>query len=93
MIRTKNMIAIAAAMLVGGLMINPASAASKWSDISSVTHGSGAMTTPEVGGKDAYSRTDLSAVTHLSASQQATQVGRYSEKNYRASDITSITHN
>ena len=93
MTRTKNMIAIATAMLVGGLMVNPASAANKWSDISSVTHGSGAMATPEVGGKDAYNRTDLSAVTHRSASQQATQVGRYSEKNYRASDITSITHN
>lgn len=93
MTRTKNVIAIAAAMLVGGMMINPATAATKWSDISSVTHGSEAMAKPVVGGKDGFARTDLSAVTHGSASQEVTQVGRYAEKNYRASDITSITHN
>ena len=94
MTRTKNTIAATfTALVFGGLMINPASAAVKFSDISSVTHGNGAMAQPTVGGSDAFSRTDLSAVTHGSASMEARQVGRYSGKNYSRSDITAITHN
>lgn len=93
MTRTKNIVAIAAALMIGGLMTGPASAASKWSDISSVTHGSGGMAKAQVGGMDNYNRTDLSAVTHGSAKNEAKQLGRFESKNYRASDITAITHN
>ena len=94
MTRTKNTVAAAiAALMFGGVMISPASAASKWSDISSVTHGKEAMVQPNVGGSDAYRGTDLSAVTHGTASMEATQIGRFDAKNYRATDITAITHN
>jgi hypothetical protein len=92
---------IAAALF--GLSLNAFAAVS---DISTVTHGASAVAKPQVGGSDAFSRTDLSAVTHGSASNtdlsavthgsasnEAKQVGRYSENNYRASDITSVTHN
>ena len=79
---------IAAALL--GLSLNAFAAVS---DISNVTHGASAMAKPQVGGPDAFSRTDLSAVTHGSASKEVKQVGRYSANNYRASDITSVTHN
>ena len=94
MTRTKNTIAATfAALLVGGLMINPASAAVKFSDISSVTHGSAEMAQPTTSGADRFSRTDLTAVTHAAGSAEAKQVGRYSGKNYSRSDITSVTHN
>jgi hypothetical protein len=79
---------IAAALF--GLSLNAFAAVS---DISTVTHGASAVAKPQVGGSDAFSRTDLSAVTHGSASNEAKRVGRYSENNYRASDITSVTHN
>ena len=79
---------IAAALL--GLSLNAFAAVS---DISTVTHGASAVAKPQASGSDAFSRTDLSAVTHGSASNEAKQVGRYSENNYRASDITSVTHN
>ena len=94
MTRTKNTIAATlAALMIGGLTINPAAAAAKWSDISSVTHGNGTMVEPTVGGSDAFSRTDLTAVTHGSQSMEAKQIGRFASKNYRGSDITAITHN
>jgi len=94
MTRTNSTVAATlTALLIGGLTISPASAATKWSDISAVTHGGGATAQPKAGSSDAYSRTDLSAVTHGSKSTAAEQIGRFSSDNYSASDITSITHN
>ena len=59
MTRTKNTIAATfAALLVGGLMINPASTA--------VTHAAGSAEAKQVGrysGKN-YSRSDITSVTH-----------------------------
>jgi hypothetical protein len=94
MTHTRNTIAATfAAIVIGGLTMSHASAATKWSDISAVTHGGGATAQPKAGSSDAYSRTDLSAVTHGSKSTAAKQIGRFSSDNYSASDITSITHN
>ena len=95
MTRTKSRIAATfAALLIGGLMINPASAAVKWSDISSVTHGAGTETVlPQVGGSHAFSDTDVSAVTHDAVSTEAKKVGRTSARNYSRSDVTAVTHN
>ena len=95
MTRTKSSIfATFAALLIGGLVINPASAAVKWSDISAVTHSAGTATAlPQVGGFDAFSRTDVSAVTHGAVPVEAKQVGRTSARNYSRSDVTAITHN
>lgn len=95
MSRSKSTIAVTlAAVLIGGLMINPASAAVRWSDISSVTHGTETDTAlPHIGGSDAFSRTDVSAVTHGSVHEDVKQVGRISIRNYSRSDITAVTHN
>ena len=86
MTRTSNMIAaMFVTLFVAGLMIGSASAAVRWSDISSVTHSNAPTILPKTGGPDVFSRTDLSAV--------ARQIGRTSPKNYSRSDITSVTHN
>ena len=94
MTRTNNMIAaMFATLFVAGLMINSASAAVRWSDISSVTHSNAPAVLPKTGGANTFSQTDLSAVTHGSVSNETRQVGRISPKNYSRSDITSVTHN
>ena len=94
MTRTKNTIAATlAALFVGGLTMNAASAATKWSDLTAVTHGGSATAGMKVVGSNAYGRTDLSAVTHGSDSSGQKQVGRYSSDNYSPTDITTITHN
>lgn len=94
MTRTKSTVtATLALVFIGGLSMGPASAATKWSDLSAVTHGSGATVGTKVVGSDAYSRTDLSAITHGSGTSGKKQVGRYSSDNYSPTDITSITHN
>jgi len=94
MTRTKNTIAATfAALLIGGLMINPASAAVKWSDISAVTHSANTKSIlPHVGGPKLFNRSDVSAVTHRSAPSAVLPVGR-SGKNYSRNDITAVTHN
>jgi hypothetical protein len=90
---TKSTLAAAlATMFIGGLSVNTATAAPKWSDISAVTHSNVSAGTKVVG-SDAYSRTDLSAVTHGRSSADEKQVGRYSSDNYSPTDITTITHN
>ncbi len=94
MTRTNNTIAaLFATLFVAGLMINSASAAARWSDISSVTHSNTPTVLSITGGSDTFSRTDVTAVTHGSVTTEARQVGRTSPKNYSRSDITSITHN
>jgi hypothetical protein len=94
MTSTRNTIAATvAALFIGGVTMNTASAAAKWSDLTAVTHGSGATVGTKVVGSDAYSRTDLSAVTHGSDTTGTKQVGRYSSDNYSPTDITTITHN
>jgi len=47
----------------------------------------------KVGDFDAFSRTDVSAVTHGAVPVEAKQVGRTSARNYSRSDVTAITHN
>ena len=79
---------IAAALF--GLSLNTFAAVS---DLSSVTHAGAEMGSKTVGGQDAISNTDLTAVTHGPAVNEVKQVGRFAAKNYRASDITAITHN
>ncbi len=93
MTRTKNTLAIAAALFVGGLMVNPASAATNWSDLSAVTHVGAEMGQTMVGRTNATNLSDLTAVTHGRSMVEAKQIGRFSADNYRASDITAITHN
>ena len=93
MTRTRNMIEVTfATLFVTGLMITSASAAVRWSDISSVTHGNAPTVLPLTGGSVGFSQTDLTAVTHGPVTVEARQVGRTSPKNYRRSDITSVTH-
>ena len=79
---------IAAALL--GLSLNAVAAVS---DLSSVTHAGAEMGNKTVGGQDAITSSDLTAVTHGPAMNEVKQVGRFAAKNYRASDITAITHN
>lgn len=81
-----------AAALFGALMINPAFAASKWSDVTAVTNHGHEMTHPTSGGKEAFSPGDLSAVTHRGVDGVAKPVGHISAANYGESDITSVTH-
>ena len=91
---TRNMIAaMFATLFVAGLTISSASAAVRWSDISSVTHSNAPTVLPTTGGSDAFSSTDLSAVTHGSVEAEARQVGRVSPKNFSRGDISSVTHN
>jgi hypothetical protein len=85
--------AMFATLFVAGLTISSASAAVKWSDISSATHSNAPTVLPTTGGSDVFSRTDWSAVTHGSVAAEARQVGRISQKNFSRSDITSVTHN
>ena len=91
---TRNAIAICAtALLISGLMTSRASAAVKWSDISTVTHNASSETAlPHVGGPKPFNRTDVSAVTHRSAPSAVLPVGR-SGKNHSRNDITAVTHN
>ena len=79
---------IAAALF--GLSLNAVAAVS---DLSSVTHAGAEMGAKTVGGQDAISGSDLTAVTHGAASKEVKQLGRFAAENYRASDITAITHN
>lgn len=81
-----------ATVALGALMINPASAAYKWSDISSVTNRNEPEVHTVAGGKESFSRTDLTAVTHKKLSGKPKQVGRISMSNYRGSDLTKVTH-
>jgi len=91
--RTHNTItATFAALMIGALTMNPASAAANWSDISAVTHG-GVTSGAKIVGTDEFNRTDLSAVTHGSRTTGEKQIGRFSSDNYSPTDITSITHN
>ncbi|MGD2141013.1 MAG: hypothetical protein PVH25_11485 [Burkholderiales bacterium] len=93
MILNKSTIAATCAVVVfGALMISPASAASKWSDLSSVTKGADDMIHPTAGGKESFSPTDLSAVTHKDLTGTGKQIGHVSTANYRGTDLTAVTH-
>ncbi len=81
-----------AAVVFGALSINPASAANRWSDISSVTNGGNEMIHPTAGGKESFSPTDLTAVTHGNLTGKPMQIGHVSAANYRSTDLTSVTH-
>lgn len=95
MTRTQNTIAATfAALLIGGLMINPASAAVKRSDISSVTHGAISVKADQVSGRyEEFSRADISSVTHRAVPVGANTIGKTSAANYSSFDLNSITNN
>lgn len=95
MTRTKNTIAASfAALLIGGLLMNPASAAVKWSDISAVTHDSAAATlNVDAGRADQFSRADLSSVTHKAVAAGTKPITKASGKNFSRNDISAVTHN
>jgi len=87
-----TLIATFAAVVLGAAMITPASAASKWSDISAVTNRNEPTIHPTVGGKESFSPTDLSAVTHKNLPNNPKQISHVSSANYSGSDLTAVTH-
>ena len=97
MTRTKNTIAATfAALFIGGLVINPASAAVKWSDISSVTHGA---TTTETAQQqygrlsDFYKWSDKASLSTRRVGTTIQPMGQSDNKSAKWSDLTAITHN
>jgi len=87
--------ATVAALLIGGLSINSASAAVKtWGDLTFTTHGPVADQVSPFNSTatQQYSRTDISAVTHGDSVEASTYTAG-SAGNYGWSDISSITHN
>ena len=98
--RTKYTIATTfAALMIGSLTINTASAAVKiqdqtWGDLNSVTHSAVVETGQGQAGHvpNEFSRTDLSAVTHRSVPLGTTAIGRDSGSEYSRNDLTATTH-
>ena len=87
--------ATVAALLIGGLSVNSASAAVKtWGDLTFTTHGPVAEEISPFNGaaNQQYNRTDISAITH-GESVEASTFTAGSAGNYGWSDISSITHN
>lgn len=93
---TKNILAASfAALLIGGLSVNSASAAVKsWGDLTLTTHGSIADEVNPFGPVtgQTYSRSDISAITHRGSAGVSTY-NRVAANNYGWSDISSVTHN
>jgi hypothetical protein len=79
-----------AALLIGGLAINPASAAVRGSDLTSVTHGSISEQANPFGPVSAkqYSRGDIGAVTHKTSGSN----GHKSGNQFRWSDLGAVTN-
>ena len=96
---TKNTIAATfAAVVIGGLTINSASAAVPaygWSGISSVTHeGSAPSGITQIGHiSGEFSRNDISTITHKSVPVGVKSMAKASLNGYSRNDITAITHN
>lgn len=96
---TKNTIAATfAAVLIGSLTINSASAAVPTygrSEISFVTHeGSAASSSTQIGHiSGEFNRNDLSAITHKSVPEGVKPMTKVSFNGYSRNDITAITHN
>jgi len=86
-----TMYAACAAVVLGALMMNPASAANKKSSLTAQTRGEVENVRPTVGGED-FSPFDLSAVTHKKLADESGTVSRSSRDNYRRSDINWVTH-
>jgi hypothetical protein len=87
-----------AAVVIGGLTSNPASAAAPvygWSDISAATHkGSTASGITQVGQTSGeYGRNDVSALTNGSLPMGVKPLAKASVNGYSRNDITAITHN
>ena len=84
-----------AALMIGGLSVNSASAAVKtWGDLTFTTHGAVADEVSALNPvtSQQYSRTDISAITHGDSAEASTYTAD-STGNYGWSDISSVTHN
>jgi hypothetical protein len=94
---TSTVAATLTALLIGGLTMNIAAAAQRWSDISSVTHGDAYNGTKEqqfgrLSG-DFYKWSDKGSLSKSRVGTSPKPVAQSGAANANWSDLTSITHN